>query len=117
MKRALSAPSSLPTWLRSQLTARGEQTWLLALYVQPNAKQTVCLGLHDTALKIRLNAPAIDGKANQALLQWLQNRCRQLQAGTPQLHLRQGERSRYKCIELQFPQAVTPQALVDCITK
>ncbi|WP_028456012.1 DUF167 domain-containing protein [Chitinilyticum litopenaei] len=44
---------------------------LLQLHVQPGAKRTGVAGLHGDALKIRLAAPPVDGKANQALLAWL----------------------------------------------
>jgi uncharacterized protein (TIGR00251 family) len=37
----------------------------------PNAARTQVQGLHDGALKVRLHAPPVDGKANAALAQWL----------------------------------------------
>ncbi len=37
----------------------------------PNAKRTQVDGLHDGALRVRLAAPPIDGRANQALVAWL----------------------------------------------
>lgn len=52
------------------LAARGDDT-LLAVVVTPNAKKTAADGLHDGALRVRLAAPPVDGKANDALLAWL----------------------------------------------
>jgi uncharacterized protein (TIGR00251 family) len=40
----------------------------LTLHVQPGAKRTEVVGLHGDALKIKLAAPPVEGKANEALL-------------------------------------------------
>jgi hypothetical protein len=39
--------------------------------VTPNARRTGADGLHDGALRVRLAAPPVDGKANERLLGWL----------------------------------------------
>ena len=49
------------------ISARGDGV-VLALHIQPGAKKTELCGLHGDALKIRLRAPPVDGKANEALL-------------------------------------------------
>ena len=41
----------------------------LTLHIQPGAKKTEFAGLHGEALKIRLAAPPVDGKANEALIE------------------------------------------------
>ncbi len=56
------------TWLHSE--NNGEAV-LLSLHIQPGAKKTAVVGLHGEALKIRLAAPPVDGKANQALVEFL----------------------------------------------
>ncbi len=56
----------LPEWCR-----RDGEDWLLSLYLQPGAKKTAVVGLHDGALKLRLSAPPVEGKANAALITWL----------------------------------------------
>jgi uncharacterized protein len=43
----------------------------LAVQVVPNATRTAMAGLHDGALRVRVAAPPIDGRANLVLLQWL----------------------------------------------
>lgn len=43
----------------------------LLVQVVPNAGRTACSGLHDGALRLRLAAPPIDGRANAVLVQWL----------------------------------------------
>lgn len=46
----------------------------LRLHVQPGAKNTEVAGLHGEALKIRLAAPPVDGKANACLIAFLADR-------------------------------------------
>ena len=44
---------------------------VLTLHVQPGASRTEYAGLHGDAHKIRLAAPAVDGRANEALIAFL----------------------------------------------
>ena len=54
-------------------------TWLhssgdgitLSLHIQTGAKKTEFAGVHGDALKVRLHAQPIDGKANQALIDFV----------------------------------------------
>ncbi|KQV53757.1 MULTISPECIES: DUF167 domain-containing protein [unclassified Duganella] len=43
----------------------------LAVQIQPNAKKTEVVGVLEDVLKIKLAAPPIEGKANEALVKWL----------------------------------------------
>lgn len=56
-------------WLR----ADGDGV-VLTLHIQPGAKKTEVAGLHGEALKIRLAAPPVDGKANDCLIVFLAKR-------------------------------------------
>jgi len=47
----------------------------LRLHIQPGAKNTGFAGIHGDAMKIRLAAPPVDGKANKALLDFLATYC------------------------------------------
>ena len=43
----------------------------LRIHAQPGAKRTEVAGIHGDSLKIRLAAPAIEGRANDALIAFL----------------------------------------------
>ena len=43
----------------------------IAVHIAPNAKRTEVLGVHDGALKIRLQAQPVEGKANVALVKFI----------------------------------------------
>ena len=62
-------PSATPEWPPC-LTARGDGI-ALQVSVMPNAKRTQADGLHDGALRVRLAAPPLEGRANAALVEWL----------------------------------------------
>ena len=44
---------------------------VLELHVQPGAKRTEFAGKHGERIKLRLAAPAVDNKANEALVEFL----------------------------------------------
>ncbi|NLR76489.1 DUF167 domain-containing protein [Leeia aquatica] len=84
------------SWLRQ--AAPGE--WILTLHIQPGAKRSEVVGVHGEALKIRLAAPPVDGKANAALLAFLAT---QLNIPQRQLELLSGETSRSKRVKVSGP--------------
>lgn len=45
-------------------------TLKLAIHATPGAKRTEVAGAYGAALRVRLAAPPVDGKANAALLAW-----------------------------------------------
>ena len=57
------------SWLRGD--AADVASVVLSLHIQPGAKKTEVAGLHGAALKIRLAAPPVDGKANDCLIAFL----------------------------------------------
>lgn len=87
----------------TMLTPRGEGRCRLAVSVMPNAKRTTIDGTHDGALRVRLAAPPIDGRANEALVAWLAD-----ELGVPKrdLVIVLGMSSRRKVVELALDAAI-----------
>ena len=73
---------------------------VLSLHVQPGAKQTAVAGRHGDALKIRLAAPPVDGKANAGLRRFLADAF-----GVPlsNVALVRGDTSRAKVVRIASP--------------
>ncbi|TAJ83457.1 MAG: DUF167 domain-containing protein [Gallionellaceae bacterium] len=70
-------------------------TVTLTLHIQPGAKHTNVAGPHGGALKLRLAAPPIEGRANDALLKFIAEKF----AVPPRnVELKQGGQSRHKVL-------------------
>ena len=67
------------------------------LHIQPNARATALAGRHGAALKIRIAAPAVDDKANAALIDFL-HQWFKLPVGN--IKIKHGARGRRKIVEL-----------------
>jgi len=78
----------------------GDGALVLTLHVQPGAKRTEVAGAHGAALKIRLAAPPVEGKANAALLRFLAEAF-----GVPAraVVLVRGGTSRHKVVRIEGP--------------
>jgi uncharacterized protein len=82
---------------------------VLTLHIQPGAKKTEIVGLHGEALKIRLAAPPVDGKANEALLEFLAEK---VGARRTALELVSGQTSRTKRVRIDGCSAEELRALL-----
>ena len=69
----------------------------LRFHIVPNAKQNKVVGEHGAAIKIKLRAPAVEGKANAALISFL---AEQLRIPQRQIVIAHGEKSRDKTIRV-----------------
>ncbi|WP_133136362.1 DUF167 domain-containing protein [Legionella rowbothamii] len=65
------------------------------VYVQPGAKHSDIVGLHGEALKIRLQAPPLEGRANEALIKFIAHL---FEVPIRQVLLKRGEKSRHKTL-------------------
>ena len=94
----------MPEWYR-----RDGETITLTLHVQPGAKSSEIAGLHGDALKIRLAAPPVEGRANEALQKFIA----ELFAVTMrQVELKQGAQSRHKVVAVSGSK-IDPENLLD----
>lgn len=81
-----------PSWCR-----RDAQGWLLAIHAQPGARKSGIAGLHGDALKVKLAAPPVEGRANEELLRYLSDAL-----GVPKsaVLIERGETSRRKWVRV-----------------
>ena len=73
------------------------QMAILRVHVIPNARSDVVVGEHGGAVKVKLRAPAVEGKANEALVRFL---AEQLKLSRNAIVLKRGATSRDKIIEI-----------------
>ena len=76
--------------------AAGERL-ILHIHAQPNARRTAVAGLYGDTLKVRVAAPAVDDKANAALLAFLAD---MLELPGNGLRLKSGATTKRKTIEI-----------------
>lgn len=70
---------------------------ILKLYIQPGAKRNEIIGLMQDELKIKLATPAIEGRANSALIKFLSQL---FKVPRSKILLKSGEKSRHKIVEV-----------------
>jgi len=71
---------------------------VLSIHAQPGAKRTEVAGLHGDALKIRVAAPALEDRANAALVDFI---AKKLGVAKRDVALLSGARSREKRFEVR----------------
>ena len=84
----------MDTWIKSSIVDKSVE---LFLHCQPGAKKTEVQGIHGDRLKIRLAAPPVEGKANEALITWLS---KTLSIPKNQVDLLSGDTGRQKRIQV-----------------
>lgn len=87
-----------PAWYQWQ-----DDDLLLSVRVQPKASRDEIIGPHENALKIRITAPPVDGKANTHLIRFLAKTF-----GVPKsrVEIVSGESGRLKRLRIQAPTAL-----------
>ncbi len=78
----------LPPWLLAH-----RDGCVVLVSVQPGARRSELAGLHDGTLRVRVAAPALEGRANEALRVWL---AEGLRCAPSRVRLLRGDKSRRK---------------------
>jgi uncharacterized protein (TIGR00251 family) len=84
---------------------------VLTVHVQPKASHTACVGIHGTALKIRIAAPPVDGAANKELIRFLAS---ELSLPTTAIRIESGAAGRHKRVHLF---GVTAGHVMSCVVQ
>jgi uncharacterized protein (TIGR00251 family) len=79
----------------------------LAVQITPNAKKTEVIGVLDGALKLKLQAQPIEGKANEALIRYLAD---VLKLPRSAITITHGQTSKKKLLEIKTA-SMTPADL------
>jgi uncharacterized protein len=87
----------------------GDGTVILSVRVQPRASKDEIAGVMQGALKIRLQAPALEDRANMALCEFL---ARLLKTPKSAVRILSGHRSRVKRVEITGVTEPQVQALL-----
>jgi uncharacterized protein len=80
----------------------------ISVHAQPGAKRTEVAGLHGHALKIRIAAPALEDRANEALIEFVAQR---LGVAKRDVTVASGEKIREKRLEIRGA-SVDPERLL-----
>ncbi len=71
---------------------------VLQVRVVPNARRNEVVGAYAEGVKIKLNAPPVDGKANETLIQFL---AAKLGCPAKAIAIKSGAKSRSKLVEIE----------------
>lgn len=82
----------------------------ITVRVQPNARATGFAGRHGESLKVRIAAPALEGRANTLLIEFLRKK---LDVPASRVIIARGIRGRSKTVEIFSPGEAALRAIQD----
>lgn len=82
---------------------------LLVCHLQPKASKSEFSGLHGDALKVRIQAPPVEGKANSELVKFL---AKQFGVSKSAVSIISGELNRHKRVRITQPQRLPAETLI-----
>ncbi len=71
----------------------------ISVQIAPNARKNECISFQDSVLKIKIRAPAVEGKANRELIDFL---AQSLGVRKNQITIDSGEHARQKRLEIDI---------------
>lgn len=86
----------------------------ITFYIQPNSKRSEWVAVYADGFKLRIAAPAIEGKANAALVDFLAN---SLDLKKSQIKIIGGELSKQKRVGFDLSEAVSYEMLMSRINQ
>ncbi len=86
---------TIPAWLKTK-----ENGTVISIYVQPGARKSEIIGVHNERLKIKIKAPPVEGKANEEIVNFLADK---LNLSKSSIVLLRGEKSREKDLLVNVP--------------
>jgi uncharacterized protein (TIGR00251 family) len=89
---------------------RSDGSLILSIIVSPNAPQTEIVGLFNSALKVKIHAPPVDGKANEEVVRFF---AELLELPQRSVKIHSGETSKSKRIRIV---GKTEQQLINAVT-
>lgn len=84
-------------------------SFVLAVYIQPKSTKNEVCGVFDGLLKIRIASPAVDGKANKALIEFI---AKEFKIQKKLITILKGKTSRKKILEIDLLQVSDNLALL-----
>jgi uncharacterized protein (TIGR00251 family) len=73
---------------------------ILKVYLQPKSSKNEIVGLYRDGIKIKVTAPPVEGKANEALIRFL---AKELGISISSIEILKGHRSREKTLRISRP--------------
>ena len=84
-------------------------TLILYCHLQANASSNAFAGLYNERLKVRIDTPPIDGKANKQLIAFFSQ---SFQVPKTAIHIQKGLSSRQKTVAIQSPKMLPNNAML-----
>ena len=83
------------------VTRKDKTKWCLNIHVQPKARKTEVAGKYGDFLKLRIQAPPVDNKANSAVAEFL---AQKLGVKKSSVHILKGHKGRDKTFVIEAEQ-------------